>query len=163
MASIKHQLLIHVDYSPAPGGLEIRYSYPFSTPHELREQVIRVPRHEIPVAVKAELDALVEALSTRIPTSTPARLPHAEITPSIRRAITTIVIQDQRPNRTPLARLYYLEEIKEIGSRIERQVRMEPRDFSPSERASWSRLRAAIKRIAWEDYKRLVGAHLFPE
>lgn len=162
MSRIKHQLLIHLDYSPAPGGLEIRYSYPFSRPHELREQVIRVPRRKILVAVKVELDALVEALCTRISTPKPVRLPHAEITPSIRRAITTIVIQDQHRN-LPIARLYYLEEIKEIGSRIERQVRMEPGEFSASERKSWGRLRTNIKRIVWEDYKRLVAAHLFPE
>lgn len=108
MDGIKHQLFIHLDYSPVPGGLEIRYSYPFSSPHVLREQVITIPIHEIPAEVKVELDNIVDALSARIPTPTSARLPHAEITPTLRKAVTTIVIQDQRPNRTPLARLYYI-------------------------------------------------------
>lgn len=161
--SLLHQLLIHVDYEPAPGGLEIRYSYPFSRPHELREQVIRIPRKDIPEKLRVELDTIVQALADRIPAPDPARLPHAEFVPEIRRAIATVVIQDQRPNRTPLARMYYHEEIKEIGSRIEQQVRMNPQDFSDRVKESWWRLRAAIKGIAWKDYKRLVRAGLFPE
>jgi len=90
-------------------------------------------------------------------------LNNAEIIPSIQIGVMTIVVQDPRPNYAPLARLYYFEEIREIGSRIEGQVRMEPKDFSESERASWKRLRAHIKRKVWEDYKRLIGAHLFPK
>jgi hypothetical protein len=39
---VPHQLLIHLDYPPEPGPLEIRYSYPFSTSREVRETVIRL-------------------------------------------------------------------------------------------------------------------------
>jgi hypothetical protein len=163
MNRIKHQLFIHVDFSPSPGGLEIRYSYPLSSPHSLGEQVIRIERDKIDVEIFEKIEEIINALHSRIPNPTPARLPHAEIPPTIRDAVTTIVIQDQNSGRTPLARLCYLEEISEIKSSIERQVKMEPKDFHQNVKKAWDRLREKIKSIVWEDYKRLAGAHLFPE
>lgn len=160
MTSIKHQLFIHVDYSP--DGLEIRYGYPYSHPHELKEQLIRMPRNKIPPKVRSELESIVRALACRIPKPAMVRLPHAQIAPTVRHGIATIVVQDQQPGRTPLARLYYYEEVKDIGSMIEKEVRIEPGSWSAAERGSWDRLRSAIKAMAWKDYERLAGAHLFP-
>ena len=125
MDNVKHQLSIHIDMPPPPGGLEIRYSYVYSSPHALREQVIRIARNEIEDETLEKIQDIISKLESIIPDPTPARLPHAEIVPKIRPAITTIVIQDQSARRTPLARMYYLEEIEELGSRIEQQVRME--------------------------------------
>lgn len=132
---MKHQLIIHLDYSPdvlSPPS-EIRYSYPLSGPHELKEQVVHVSAAEISNQVKESLDDLREALLGRIEAKS-VRLPHAEITAHVRPTIMTVVIQDQRRDDIPCVRMYYLEEIEEIGSRVEKQVRMEPRDFNPFER-----------------------------
>jgi hypothetical protein len=153
LTRVKHQLLIHLDYGDTLPSLEVRYSYPFSTPHRLPEQAIAVPKAKIPGPIKKDLDYLYRQMSDRIPPPTPVRLPHAHIVPDIRPAIMTVVVQDQqRQTQIPLARLYYHEEVLKLGSRIEAQVRMGPADFSGSERAAWERLRVKIKRMAWEHY-----------
>ncbi len=121
-ATLKHQLLIHLDYAPTPGGLDIHYSYPFSGEHKLNEQVIRINRENIPPTLKQQLDAMVEALKARIPAPLPVRLPHAEAMPSIRTGTMTLVIQDQtRASILPVARLCYYEELEELESKIEKR------------------------------------------
>lgn len=162
MTRVKHQLLIHLDYGDTLASLEIRYSYPFSVPHQLPEQAIAVPKAKIPGPIKKDLDYLYRQMRGRIPAPTRVRLPHAEIVPQIRPAIMTVVVQDQqRHTQIPLARLYYHEEVPRLRSSIEAQVRMGPADFSVSERAAWERLRVKIKRMAWEHYTHLVREYFF--
>ena len=162
MTRVKHQLLIHLDYGDTLPSLEVRYSYPFSTPHQLPEQAITIPKAKIPGRIKKDLDYLYQQIRGRIPAPTPVRLPHAQIVPDIRPAIMTVVVQDQqRHSQIPLARLYYHEEVLKLSSRIEAQVRMGPAEFSGSERAAWERLRIKIKRLAWEHYVNLVRKYFF--
>ena len=124
-----------------------------SSPYAIREQVIRLTADQISAKVKGDLDTLVGALSDRILAS-PVRLPSREVNPLIRWANTTIVIQDaQRKDELPLMRMYYLEEISEVESQVEREVRMTADSFSSHEREAWERLRKAIKGIAWHDYQ----------
>jgi hypothetical protein len=155
-----HQLLIHVGLEIGTGDVLVVYSYPFSQPHELREQTIRIAKGEIPEAVEKELGSIVQALVKRIPPPDLVRMPHAEIEPQIRYASATIVIQDKRRRDLLLAVMYYLELIPESSSQVERQVRIERDDFSDDESASWKRLRQTVKAIVWADYKNRFG-HYF--
>jgi hypothetical protein len=155
---VQHQLSIHIDYSLSSGELEIRYDYPLSELHPLKEQVIRAPRSDIRPEFQSDLEYLAEAIAERIPKPKAVRVPHAKIIPSIRKSIMTIVIQyQQRKDRMPIACMCYLEEIEEIESREDKQVGLEREGFSPQELEVWDHLSKAIRKITWEDYKRLLG------
>ena len=150
----KHQLIIHVDYGPAILGLEIRYSYPLSTLHVSPERVIRIPQDRILRDVLRHLDHLVRGLTVRIPP--PSGPPWLDR--GYRLVGATIAIQDNRHgHEVPFAWLTYEEDGREIGSRVGKEVRMTPRDFTPDEVSSWDRLRQRIKGIAWAHYQGAVG------
>ena len=161
----KHQLNIHLDYGPnvfEPWALEVRYGYHYSGEHQLREQVLRIPSGEIGTQLAADLKELYEALRRRIPEPEMVRLPHAEIQPQILPTGLAYVVLDQaRAAELPIARLYYLEEVEPIGSRIERRVYLERPDWEQTELALCKRVREAVRKLAWEDYSRLMGHHLF--
>lgn len=150
----KHQLVIHVDYGPAILGLEIRYSYPLSSLHASPERVIRILQDQILRDVGRHLDHLVRGLTARIPS--PSGPPWQD---RICRPIgATIALQDDRHgHELPLAWLTYEEEDREIGSRVEKEIRMTRRDFTPDEFSSWDRLRQRIKGIAWAHHQGAVG------
>jgi hypothetical protein len=70
------------------------------------------------------------------------------------------VIQDpRRAADLPIARLYYLEQVQELESQIEKEVRMKRVDFSDSELSAWKSLRAMVKEVVWNHYTALVGAY----
>ncbi len=163
--SPKHQLNIHLDYGPQCfelGGLEVRYGYHYSGEHQLREQLVRIPAAELQPALKSELDVLYETMRQRIPEPASVRLPHAEIRPTIRPGGLTFVVLDQaRATKLPIARLYYYEIIEPIRSNIERRVYLEQADWTEEELETCKGIRDKVRNIAWEDYSRLIGHHLF--
>ncbi|MGE5219625.1 MAG: hypothetical protein ACM3SP_21700 [Chloroflexota bacterium] len=162
---LKHQLNIHLDYGIQcfePGGLEVRYGYHYSGEHQLREQVVQIPRAKLDPDLKSDLDALYEMLRGRIPQATPVRLPHAEIVPTIRPGGLTFVVLDQaRQEQLPIARLYYYEIIEPIRSNIERRIYLERPDWTDNELKVCKRVREKVRKIAWDDYSGLMGHHLF--
>lgn len=152
---VPHQLIIHVDWHP-DGTLEIRYDYPFSAPHTLREQVIRLAPEEVPPQCRSDLTEIRNSLRARLDVR-PIRIPHGEVTPTVRDEILTVVIQDQR-RKLPIARLYCDERAEQLGSHVERELRMEASDFTPTQRVVWKRIQEKIKGRAWKDFqKKLLG------
>ena len=162
---LKHQLNIHLDYGPhcfELWGLEVRYGYHYSGEHQLREQVIQIGANRIEPELKAALDSIYESLKSRISEPTAVRLPHSAVKPMVRPAGLTFVVLDQsRAKALPIARLYYYEEIEPIGSRIERRIYLENPDWKENEHVVCERVREDIRKIAWKDYERLMGHHLF--
>ena len=162
---LKHQINIHLDYGPhcfELWGLEVRYGYHYSGEHQLREQVIRIGANHIEPKLKIDLDSIYEALKSRIPEPEAVRLPHAEVKPTLRPAGLTFVVLDQtRAKVLPIARLYYSEEVDPLGSRIERRIYLEKPDWTGTEREVCERVRKSIRKIAWNDYERLMDHHLF--
>jgi hypothetical protein len=161
----RHQLNIHLDYGPQcfqVGGLEVRYGYHYSGEHQLREQVMLIPEERLEPGLRADLDQIYAALAGRIPEPDVVRLPHAEIRPTIRTTGLTFVVLDQtRAVQLPIARLYYIEEVPEVGSSIERRVYIEQPHWTVEEREVCDRVRQRVRKLAWEDYSRLIGHHLF--
>jgi len=161
----KHQLNIHLDYGPQCfelWGLEVRYGYHYSGEHQLCEQVIRIAVNHIEPALKTDLDSIYESLKSRIPEQAAVRLTHSEVTPKVRPAGLTFVVLDQsRAKALPIARLYYYEEIEPIGSRIERRIYLENPDWKETEHEVCERVQENVRKIAWKDYERLMGHHLF--
>ena len=147
---VPHQLIIHLDYHP-DGILEIKYDYPFSAPHTLSEKVIRLVPEEVPQQLRADLTELRNWLRARLDVR-PVRIPHGEILPATRDGILTVVIQDQR-RTLPIARLYCYETTKQLGSNVERELRMESSDFTPAQRAIWKRVQQEIKSRAWNNFQ----------
>jgi hypothetical protein len=147
---VPHQLLTHVDYDPQ-GNLEIRYDYPFSQPHALAEQVIRLAPSEITDVLSADLGQLRDWLRARLNVR-PIRVPHGEVMPTIRDGTMTLVIRDQR-RELPIARLYVYEEARELGSSVERELRMEAPDFTAAQRESWDRVRKFVNGKVWSDFQ----------
>jgi len=153
----KHELVVQLDYGPAPLGLKIRYSYPLSAVHLSPERVIRIPHDQILRDVARHLDSLVDGLTARIP-------PPAGLACEVRRCqptSATIVIQDRRHgDELPVAWLNYEEDGDgpEIGSGVGKVIRMDPQDFTADELSSWNRLRQRIKGIAWAHYQGAVAA-----
>src|SRR5579864_8757890 len=86
---VPHQLITHRDWHP-DGLLEIRYDYPFSEPHALREKVIRISAAEIAPERRADLEHLRSALLRRLEVA-PIRVPHEEIRPTVNPGILTVV------------------------------------------------------------------------
>ncbi len=86
-------------------------------------------------------------------------MPHAIVPAVISLGVLTIVIQDARRVDIPLARLYYYERIEEMGSQVERKVRMESPDFSAVDRAVWERFKQDVKGLAWADYRNRFGQY----
>jgi hypothetical protein len=165
--TLKHQLNIHLDYSPitaGPSDLEVRYSYPHSGEHSLREQELVVPARDMDPALRADIDFLVSTLVSRIPTPVGVRLPHALIPPKVEPGILTFVVLDQsRAERLPIARLTYYEVVKPLESRIEGRVCLEKEGWTSSELDCCRRIQAAVKGLAWHHYKRLMDGHLSVE
>lgn len=154
---VKHQLFIHLDYHP-DGKLEVHYHYPLSAP-PIPEQTVTLRESAVQNKLKGDLDFVKECLIERIPPKS-IRTPSAEIRPSIIPKITTIIIQDQtRSNEVPLARLYYLETVEEIGLQVEKQIEMNRSHFVGDKRLAWERIRAKAKGIAWQDYKCKLGRY----
>jgi hypothetical protein len=140
----------HID-EHLDGNLEIRYDYPFSVPHALPEQVIRLVPEEVPQQLRADLTELRNWLRARLDVR-PVRIPHGEILPATRDGILTVVIQDQR-RALPIVRLYCYETTQQLGSQVERELRMEASDFTPAQRAVWKRVQQEIKGMAWKNFQ----------
>jgi hypothetical protein len=163
---LKHQLNIHLDYGPTcpDGGLEIRYGYHYSGPHQLREQVICLKQSEIAGPLRKDLAEVYSALERRIPAPENVRLPHASIRPDVKSGGLTLVVLDQaRAPTLPMARLYYYEIVASLNSRIEGQVRVERDGWTPTELEICVRIAEGVRKLAWQDYERLIGHHLFGE
>src|SRR5208337_1944945 len=131
-------------------GLWIRYNligYRSSTPHALSEQVIQLASGEVSEQLRKELTEIIDWLHARLDVR-PVRIPHGEILPGVRDGILTVVVQDQRRS-LPVARLYCYEEIKELGSQVEQELRMEATDFTSKQLAVWKWVREKIKGMAW--------------
>jgi hypothetical protein len=62
-----------------------------------------------------------------------------------------------------MARLYYYEEVGGLQSRIEGQVRMERPNWTPAELEVCERTRHGVRKLAWQDYERLIAGHLYPQ
>ena len=96
-----------------------------------------------PNGVVPEIDrvtrALFVAIKSRIPEPELARVPHRSVAPIVLDGILTVAIQDQR-RRLPIMRLYYHVLFPAFGQRSEREVRMDPGDFSDEERRDWEQL-----------------------
>jgi len=156
---LKHQLSIHLDYGPVLENLELRYSYPFSAPHELPEQSIRMGLDRLDGRVRQNLDFLIDSLTGRTKSPDPVHLPHTQLTPVLRPTILTVVIQDQtRQDQLPIMRLYLFESVDEVGSRIERETRVEGPSASAAERDAWQKLRQWVKGRVWDDYLQRLGS-----
>lgn len=151
--TVPHQLTIGLEYQP-DGALEVLWRYPYSRIHVIKQQTVRVEGHEIQPEVRRSLDTLAEALTQRIQFDL-VRLPHREVSPLVSPGVLAVALQDRsRANELPAARMYYIEEIAEIGSRAVRVVRVEKDDLSPDELAATDILRRRSKAIAWEDYNK---------
>jgi hypothetical protein len=161
---IKHQLNIHLDYGPhcfEAGGLEIRYGYHYSGVHELREQVIRVSAVDISPPLSADLTEIYGSLRKRIPASETVRLPHVSVQPEIETGGLTFVVLDQaRATLVPFARLYYYEVVAPLKSRVEREVRVDKSGWTDTESVVCARIQDAVRKLAWQDYERLMGHHV---
>jgi hypothetical protein len=150
----KHELVVQLDYGPAPLGLEIRYSYPLSAVHLAPERVVRIPQDQILRDVARHLDHLVKGLTARIPP--PSGVAGQRL---CQPTGATIVIQDRRNgHELPVAWLNYEEDGPEIGSRVGKVIRMDPQDFTADELSSWNRLRQRVKGIAWAHHQGGVAA-----
>jgi hypothetical protein len=158
MKRLKHQLNIHLDWHP-DGLLEVRYDYPYSGTHPVPEQVIRVEANKVAAQLRSDLKSLRSDLRARLEVS-PIRVPHGEITPTIREGILTVVIQDQKRS-LPVARLYCSEQLEQFGRKIEREARMEGPEFTPEQQAVFRRVQRIVKGIAWKDYEERLGPALF--
>ena len=144
----KHELVVQLDYGPAPLGLEIRYSYPLSAVHLAPERVVRIPQIRF-CGMRPDIDHLVKGLTARIPPGQRLCQPTGA----------TIVIQDRRNgHELPVAWLNYEEDGPEIGSRVGKVIRMDPQDFTADELSSWDRLRQRVKGIAWAHHQGAVAA-----
>jgi len=151
----KHELVVQLDYGPAPLGLKIRYRYPLSAVHLSPERVVRIPQDQILRDVARHLDHLIKGLTARIPPP-PGLASEGRL---CQPTSATIVIQDRRHgNELPVAWLNYEEDGPEIGPRVEKVIRMDPQDFTTDELSSWNRLRQRIKGIAWAHHQGAVAA-----
>jgi hypothetical protein len=146
---IPHNLLVHLDF--ADHILEVRYSYPFSQPHRLDEQLIRIPADDIPDAVRQELEFLRQQLLERLPPPVPARLPSIELMPEYVPGFLTVVIQDATRD-LPVARLYVHERVPQLNSQREIELRLDPGQWSEEQMSSWRRLEQHVGGIVWSDY-----------
>jgi len=151
----KHQLVVHLDYDPATLQLEVRYRYPLSSLHASPERVIRIPKDQILRDVLRHLTHLVKGLADRIPRAVGPACRERVCRPTA----ATIVIQDELQD-LPIAWLDYVEEGPEVGSRVGREIRMSPPDFTADEVCSWDRLRQRIRGIAWAHYQGSVAGML---
>jgi hypothetical protein len=147
---VPHQLIVHLDWHPN-GILEIRYNYPFSWPHTLREQLIRFSPDEVPSHVSADLGHLRSALRARLNVAS-IRVPHDTIVPTVQEGILTVVTRDQRRD-LPVMRLYCYEVAEKLETRVERELRKEASDCSPDHRATWERVRQWTNGKAWADFQ----------
>jgi len=118
----------------------------------LSEQVIRLAPGEVPEQLRKKLTEIVDWLHARLDVR-PVRIPYGEILPGVRDGILTVVVQDQRRS-LPVARLYCYEEIKELGSQVEQELRMEATDFTSKQLAVWKWVREKIKGMAWVHFQK---------
>ena len=147
---VPHQLLVHLDEHPN-GEVEIRYDYPFSEPHPLPEQVITLPADRVPEQLREDFSSLRLLLRSCLEPQ-PVRIPHGQVTLVFREGILTVVTRDQR-RKLPIARLYVHEIAEQLGSRRERESRMEGTDFAADERAIWKRVAQVANGLAWKDFQ----------
>lgn len=146
---VPHNLLVHLDSTDET--LEIRYSYPFTQPHALPEQVVTIQSHDIPEAVSRELDFIRTALLAQLSAAEPVHLPSRDLQVERNPGILTVVIADA--TRTlPVARLYVHERVPALGSQREIELRLDPGNWSPPQFAAWRRLEKAVGGIVWTDY-----------
>lgn len=144
------------------GAVEVRYGYRYSGPHELREQVLRVPSKDMEDDFRECLMGLYRAVERRIPTPNVVRLPHAAVTPAVESGLLTFVVLDQaRASTLPFARLYYYETVAPLDSRIEREIRVERDNWTAEEIHCCFDVAHRVRKLAWRDYERLMGYHLF--
>jgi len=56
--------------------------------------------------------------------------------------------------------LYYYEEIESLKSSIERKVYLEKPDWNENELKVCKRVKNTVRRLAWQDYERLMDHNL---
>ena len=148
---IPHQLIVHLDYT---GGddVEIRWSYPFSSP-PIPEQLLRIPRADASSGLIENVDALRSSMIDRIPPVETLRVPHGFVEPTRTYGILTVVIQDQRRDM-PVVRLYYKEIIGPAVASVEKQVRIDGRAAASTEDlCTWEAIHKAACKLAWDDFQ----------
>ena len=131
------------------GAVQVRYGYHYSGEHHLREQLVQVAVPSLTAAESELLTSVFHMVRERIPAPTPVRLPHATVVPIITLGGFTFVAHDQRQAALlPVARLCYHEDVPELASRVERQIRLTRDDWAASEMRSARRLRAWVRAVA---------------
>jgi hypothetical protein len=146
---VPHQLTIHLDYHPT-NDLDLRWSYPYSAPHDIPEQRIRWSAEDLPKEACEALDVLVEGLLARVPGDA-VHVPHRDVTPEVERGVATFAIQDQaRPE--PRARLFFTTQIRGVGRRVGGEAALTEAEMAPAETEQWNALRSWAKGRAWDDY-----------
>lgn len=153
-ARIRHQLDVWVQYDREADHGVLSYAYHYSRPHELHEQRVDLTLSELPTTLLMDMNWLVDALASQIPTPRTVRLPHAEIQPTIRLGYFTLAIQDQRrAAELPSCRLYYREVVPELTSAVEKEVRITRPGMSPVELRVAMRTGARLRGMAWSHYR----------
>ena len=156
----RHQLTVSIQYKATSDEAFLSYSYPYSSPHELREQRLEVQPSTMNLELRTTMDSLVEAVAERITVPAPVRLPHAQISPDLWLGWFTLAVQDQASSRElPACRLYYYEEIRELDSRIEKDIKLERSDLSDIELSLAQRASTMLRKLAWDDYRRRFAEH----
>ena len=71
-----------------------------------------------------------------------------------------MVLDQNRAETLPIARLYFYETVEPLNSRIEGKVYLEKPDWVEEELLICRRVKQAARKLTWEDYERLIGHHL---
>lgn len=110
--------------------------------------------------VRSSLEALIESVVARIPPVERVRLPHAKVEPMITFGYFTLAVQDpKRKAELPACRLYYHEEVREIPTKVEKEIRLEREQLDRKQLELARKVASKLKKMAWEDYKRRFGRY----
>lgn len=162
----RHYLDTRADYTVDAKGsvveyVQIGYSYHYSGGGHRLGQTVKLPVESLTPTELARLSDVYMALVARIPAPTPIRLPHATVTPQIRPTGFTFVAQNHASAAIlPAARLYYLEEVPELFSRVEKEVRAQKADWTGRESGLVKRVQAWIRARAWAGYRRRLEQYM---
>ena len=159
-ARIPHQLNVWFQCHRESDHGVLSYSYPYSGVHEIREQRLELKLSGLEQSILTGLDALIDSVVARIPPPTPVRLPHAGVRPRISFGYFTLAVQDKkRAVELPACRLYYYEEIVEIPSKVEREIRLRRHELDSKQLDLAERVGASLNKMAWQDYERRLGKY----
>lgn len=161
---LPHQLTVWFQCHRESDHGVLSWSYPYSGPHEIGEQRMDLRLTELHERLRSPLDALIDCIAAEIPAPKPARLPHAEVTPIITFGYFTVAVQDkQREAELPACRLYYHEEIREVPTKVEKEIRRRRDKLSERQLDLIQKVASELKKMAWQDYERRFGKHFRSE